>query len=250
MQIDFWTLGLQAANFLILVWLLHRFLYKPVLAAIAARQAEADRLTADGAQARAAVEAERSQLEAERAALAKSRDEVLAQARSAAEAERKSLLEKAGHDAEALTAEARKALAREQAEAARTVGRRAATLGGAIARKLLDRDLAEAVQDHLVDQLCADLEALPAETRTQIAGRLGEPGAVFEVASAAPLSAARTRRLRERLEQVLGVPAAPVFRVDPGLIAGAEVRFPFTVLRRTWSEDLDRIEAELVRDDA
>src|SRR5277367_4579663 len=38
MLIDWFTVGAQAINFLILVWLLRRFLYKPVLAAIDARE--------------------------------------------------------------------------------------------------------------------------------------------------------------------------------------------------------------------
>ena len=43
MHLDWWTIGLQTVNFAILVWLLHRFLYKPVLAMIDARKAEVRR---------------------------------------------------------------------------------------------------------------------------------------------------------------------------------------------------------------
>jgi F-type H+-transporting ATPase subunit b len=38
MLIDWFTVGAQALNFLILVWLLKRFLYKPILDAIDARE--------------------------------------------------------------------------------------------------------------------------------------------------------------------------------------------------------------------
>ena len=38
MLIDWFTVAAQAVNFLILVWLLKRFLYKPVLAAIDERE--------------------------------------------------------------------------------------------------------------------------------------------------------------------------------------------------------------------
>ena len=40
MHLDWWTIALQTINFAILVWLLHRFLYKPVLRMIDARKAE------------------------------------------------------------------------------------------------------------------------------------------------------------------------------------------------------------------
>ena len=38
MLIDWFTVAAQAVNFLILVWLLKRFLYKPVLAAVDERE--------------------------------------------------------------------------------------------------------------------------------------------------------------------------------------------------------------------
>ncbi len=38
MLIDWFTVGAQALNFLILVWLMKRFLYKPILNAIDARE--------------------------------------------------------------------------------------------------------------------------------------------------------------------------------------------------------------------
>ena len=38
MLIDWFTVGAQIVNFLILVWLLKRFLYKPILDAIDARE--------------------------------------------------------------------------------------------------------------------------------------------------------------------------------------------------------------------
>lgn len=38
MLIDWFTVGAQALNFLILVWLMKRFLYRPVLNAIDARE--------------------------------------------------------------------------------------------------------------------------------------------------------------------------------------------------------------------
>ena len=38
MLIDWFTVGAQALNFIILVWLLKRFLYKPILNAVDARE--------------------------------------------------------------------------------------------------------------------------------------------------------------------------------------------------------------------
>ena len=75
MQFDWWTLALQTVNFAVLVWLLHRFLYKPVLRMVDARRTDVEKQYADAraAEARAktelaAIEAERADIGAERAA--------------------------------------------------------------------------------------------------------------------------------------------------------------------------------------
>ena len=57
MQIDWWTLGLQAVNALVLIWLLAHFLFRPVVNAIGTRQKAAGQLLAD---AKAAKEAQRA----------------------------------------------------------------------------------------------------------------------------------------------------------------------------------------------
>jgi len=47
MNFSWWTFALQAANFLILVWLLRRFLFKPVGAIVARRKEEIARAMAE-----------------------------------------------------------------------------------------------------------------------------------------------------------------------------------------------------------
>lgn len=59
MQIDWWTLGLQTVNALVLIWLLAHFLFRPVVDAIATRQKAAGQLLADAQAAKTAAENER-----------------------------------------------------------------------------------------------------------------------------------------------------------------------------------------------
>ena len=56
MQIDWWTLGLQAVNFLVLVWLLQRFLYKPVMRLIERRRQNVEKAFAEAEDARRKAE--------------------------------------------------------------------------------------------------------------------------------------------------------------------------------------------------
>jgi len=56
MHIDWWTLGLQTVNAVILIWFLARFLFRPVADAIAGRQEAAGRLLAEAKAAKTAAE--------------------------------------------------------------------------------------------------------------------------------------------------------------------------------------------------
>lgn len=249
MQIDPWTFGFQAANFLVLVWLLHRFLYKPVLKIIAARQAAADKLIADVKAEKAAAEALRQDLEIQKAGIAKQRDATLNEARAAADAERKALMAKAQADADAVKANAQKAFERERAGVVAQAGRDAARLAVSIVKRLLRETSGAPVQDLMLDRLCEDVAALPAESKQHIVERLTANGDGPRVVTAEALDARAAKRFTERLGKALGAPVKPKFKVDAGLLAGVEVHFPFTILRRSWSEDLKRIEAEIVDDD-
>jgi F-type H+-transporting ATPase subunit b len=249
MHFEPWTLGLQAANFLVLLWLLHRFLYRPILGIITARQAATDKLTSDLQSEREGLENQRQALERQQAALAAERETALAAMRSAAEAERKALLTKAQADADAVRAQAKTAFDRDRAEIVQAAGRDAARLAASIARRLLQEAAGPAIQARMLDRMCEDVRALPADTKQQIAGRLTGHDATLEVVTAEALDAAAAKDFGARLSTALGAPADPSFRVDAALIAGVEIHFPFTILRRTWAESLQRIEAELTHDD-
>ena len=60
MLIDWFTVGAQVVNFLILVWLLKRFLYRPILDAIDAREKRIARVLADTDAKKAAAQKEPS----------------------------------------------------------------------------------------------------------------------------------------------------------------------------------------------
>ena len=62
MHIDWSTLALQTINVLVLVWLLARFLFRPVKTIIAERRAAAEKLLADAAATRAQAEADAAEV--------------------------------------------------------------------------------------------------------------------------------------------------------------------------------------------
>jgi F-type H+-transporting ATPase subunit b len=246
MHIDGWTLILQAANFLILVWLLRRFLYRPVLAVIDQRRQATDAVLAEAAAARMAAEAAQRDLEARSAAAGADRDRLIEAAHAQAEAERAALLDKARHEADALLADARTHIERERRDAAAALRDRAGRLAVAIAQRLAQSIAPEGdgAADLFLDRICTVLHGLTGEERAAILDQLRGDGLV-RVVSALPLGESSRERCRQRLTTALDVPLNIQFADDRALIAGLEVHFPHTVLRHTWRDDLARALEEL-----
>src|ERR1700727_2967715 len=110
MLIDWFTAGAQALNFLILVWLLRRFLYKPILNAIDAREKRIDAELADAAAKKAEAKKECDDVQHKNDEFDQQRAALLSKATDEAKAERERLLDEARKAADALSAKRQETL--------------------------------------------------------------------------------------------------------------------------------------------
>ena len=79
MHIDLWALALQATNFVILAWLLHRFLYRPVTTVVAQRRALVQKDFEEAQQAKHAADVHRRGYEHRIAEITSERERVIAE---------------------------------------------------------------------------------------------------------------------------------------------------------------------------
>lgn len=237
MHIDLWTLALQTTNALVLVWLLARFLFRPVAAVIAARREAADKLLADAEVQRQKTAKEAASLAHERDSLAAEGDRILAEARAAAEAERAHLLQQATEAAKRLQADAQNAIAGDRQTMREALEREAADLALTIATRLLQRVPPHELNRAFVDTLAETLATHPA--------RSGLAGADLDLHSAVPLDETQRADIRRTLARALGAPPRINFQTDPGLLAGIELAAPSLLIRNSWRADLDRITQSL-----
>jgi F-type H+-transporting ATPase subunit b len=84
MQIDWLTITAQIVNFLILVWLLQRFLYRPITNAMARREERIETRLSEARAAHKRVEEEAGRLRAQQQALEASREATMSEARKVA----------------------------------------------------------------------------------------------------------------------------------------------------------------------
>src|ERR1700689_2370801 len=104
MLIDWFTIGAQALNFLILVWLLKRFLYKPILNAIDAREKRIAAELADADAKKAEAQKDRDEFQHKSEAFDQQRAALLSKGTDEANAERQHLLDDARKASDALSA--------------------------------------------------------------------------------------------------------------------------------------------------
>jgi len=247
MSIDLWTIGFEAVNFLVLVWLLERLLYRPVLGVIGRRQAEIERLQQVDAAAHAALDAGQQRLDQERQAVAAERARALDEAHTQAREERARLEAEARSEMEQLLAAGRARLEHERADVARALRRKSAELGVTIARRLLSISTPPGGDGRFVETVCDQLRAMDTADRARLAAGLGE-GSVVQVITAQALGPEQQSECGERIAQAFGHPVDTTFSVDDSLIAGLEIVFPGLVLRHSWRDALADTEAALVEE--
>src|SRR5271165_3207246 len=114
MLINWFTVIAQAINFLILVWLLKRFLYKPILHAIDEREKGIATQLADVEAKKTVAQKERDDFQHKNEAFDQERAALLKKAADEAEAERQRLLGEAKRDADALRTKRQDTLESEQ----------------------------------------------------------------------------------------------------------------------------------------
>jgi F-type H+-transporting ATPase subunit b len=245
MTIDWWTLGIQTVNVVILVWLLGRFFWRPLAAMIEQRRASAQGILAEAEAKRREATAALAEIEARRGGFAQEREAILAAAHDAAERATTARLAEAATEAAALENAARAAIAREKAATDKAWAERASHLAVAIAERLAARLDGPAVRDAFLDWLLDEIRRLPEPARRAMAA----DGAALEAVSATPLEPSDQERYRARIVEALGAHAQIAFTADPALIAGLELRGPHLVVSNSWRADLARILEDITHDD-
>jgi F-type H+-transporting ATPase subunit b len=244
MHLDWWTIGLQTINFAILVWLLHRFLYRPVLSMIDARKADIALQYDNAKAAEQQAKTRLADVEAQRVGIAADREAALraagAQAQEAAEARRA----QAERDAQALLDDGRKTLAAERERALAEARKAALDLGAEFAQRLLADVPMQLRAEARIERVEQYIDALEQSERDALVRQLAD-GRPLTVVTAAPVAAPTTDLWTERLHRKLGSKIAVVFAVRPEIIAGVELHFPDAILRFTWQSALAAARSEL-----
>ena len=221
LEINLSTLLLQVANFLIMAYILTRFLFKPLKEMLDKRAGkatkaldEAEKAIHDAEALRLEYEKKRQNIDAEFAALKN-------EARIVIDQTRQQMLQEAYEEIEAMRARAQEEIEQQRAEALRLhrskIGELVSTLIQRMMQDMLNPEIHRAYLDAFLDQLRS----------VQLNGHIANNGAQAvsaELITTTPLAQEQEKRITATLETAVSQPVDLTCRVDPGLIAGAMIR--------------------------
>ncbi|NNU80083.1 hypothetical protein HMH01_06495 [Halovulum dunhuangense] len=245
MQIDWLTVVAQIVNFLVLVWLLQRLLYRPITDAMARREHRIETRLSEARAARAEVEAETEKLRAQRQDLEARREEALREARQSASDLRRELEEDLRKEMEARrrTWEAHLKDARDDfaARLRQRAGHQVVDIVARVLRDYAGSDLAGQVADTFVDRL-ANLDA---EARGRLKAAAARADGPVRVESSVPLRPAARSQITRAIHAHIAPDMGVDYGEDDGLLLGLRLSVGEQTVEWSAARFLGRLETTL-----
>ncbi|MBL3528946.1 MAG: F0F1 ATP synthase subunit delta [gamma proteobacterium endosymbiont of Lamellibrachia anaximandri] len=238
MELNWSTFILEIINFLILIWILKHFFYKPVLDVIARRRAGIEKNMEDA-----------QSLHSEAKALQKQYENRLAEwdherqaAREALDKEIQVERERQMSVLQATLEEERgknRFVAQRQLEASRLHSEKEALMQGAqFATKLLSAVSGPELEKRLIDLFLDELSSLPTEQLSKLQDTAGKSSNNILVTSAHPLDSNNRQSLERILHETIAVSGPVLYEQDKALLAGIRISIGAWILRANLLDEL------------
>lgn len=223
MLIDWFTVGAQTLNFLVLIWLLKHFLYKPILDAIDVREKRIAHELADAAKKQKEAEQERDDFNQKNVAFDQQRSELLQQATEEVNNERQRLLVKARADADDLTAKRQTALENEQQNLYDELGHLIRTNVFSITRKTLVDLSNKKLESAIVEVFIKRLHDLQGDAKLIFAAAIKKADNSLLIRSAFQLPDAEQANIQQAINECFSINVLLRFEIAEYTISGIEL---------------------------
>jgi F-type H+-transporting ATPase subunit b len=223
MLIDWFTVFAQVVNFLILVWLLKRFLYRPILDAIDAREKRIAKELADADATKSEAQQERDEFQHKNAEFEQQRNALMNKAEEEAKTERLHLLDEARQTADALSAKRQESLRIDAHNLNQAISRRTRQEVFAITRKALTDLATTSLEERLADVFARRLREMDEAAKKSIGESLKAASEPALVRSAFDLPEAQRAAIQQTLNQTFSAEINLRFETAPELISGIEL---------------------------
>lgn len=238
MELNWSTFILEIINFLILVWLLARFLYRPVMDVINNRRQEiqkkldhAEAVHNDAETLRRNYEDRMVEWESEKSTAMKQLQEEVA-------LERRRRLEELQNELDQEREKAGILNQRQMQEEKRNMEKQALQQGAAFSSKLLTRLARPELEAGLIDLVIEDLDTLAPAKRKLLATSYKKNSNGITISSAFPLTREKKNKIEQKLKSIIDKNISCTCIQEPELIAGLRIRIGAWLLQANLQDEL------------
>jgi F-type H+-transporting ATPase subunit b len=223
MLIDWFTIGAQVLNFLILVWLMKRFLYKPILNAIERREQRIATELANADKKKTEAQKESDEFRHKNEEFDQQRTLLLRNATEEAKTERQRLLDAAREAAITLSSKRQEALRNDVQNLHQAISRRTQQEVFAIARKALTDLATTSLEERIGEVFTRRLREMDDSMKANLAEILKTASDPAIVRSAFDLPEEQRAAIQNALNETFSFEIQIRFETVPALISGIEL---------------------------
>jgi F-type H+-transporting ATPase subunit b len=223
MLIDWFTVGAQALNFLILVWLLKHFLYKPILNAIDARENRIAKELADADAKKTEAQKESDEFQKKNEEFDQQRAALLTKATDEAKAERQRLLDEARKAADALIAKRQESLINDAQNLNQAISHLTQKEVFSITRKALTDLATVSLEERMGEVFTRRLRTMEGQAKARLGEALKTASEPALVRSAFDLPAEQRAAIQNALNETFSAEIHVRFETAPDLVSGIEL---------------------------
>jgi F-type H+-transporting ATPase subunit b len=238
-ELNWLTFFLQIVNFLVLVWILKRFLYKPVLEAIAQRKAVIDKTLSDATARQADAQALERQYQNRLADWESEKEKLHVEVAEQINAQRAQMMAQLENALKQEREKARVLEERRQNELRNRAEEAGIAKGVQFTGRLLARAASPELESKLVSLTLEDLPRLSADQLQGLRSVCQQAGLQVKVTSAFPLTPAQRGVILEKLKEVTQDRIAVEFNEERRLLAGLRISIGPWVLRANLEDELE-----------
>ena len=238
MELNWSTFILEIINFLVLVWILKHFLFKPVMDIIARRRTEIERSLADAETLKTDAQGLQNQYESRLADWEQERQNLRETLAREIELERSNRMAELQTVLEQEREKAKMAEQRRQEDAMRKVEETALMQGAQFATLLLKQTSGPDTETRLIEMAINELEHLPAEHVENVQKSLGKSSKPVVVVTAFPLLDEQRNKLSLVLSKLTQSDKQVRFEQNRELLAGIRITIGAWVLGANLQDEL------------
>jgi F-type H+-transporting ATPase subunit b len=246
MQINWFTVIAQLVNFLVLVWLLKKYLYKPILDAVDEREKKIAAELKDAKSKMTEAKKEQDEFQKKNDAFDRHKKKMMDQVSADAEEEKQKLLDAAKKEAATVKKKLEDAAKELQENLNDQIAEKTQQEVFSIARKALVELASTNLEEQTLQVFIGKIKAITGKDKKQFIDAFHASAGPLSVKSAFELSEKEQKSIKAAIESILGDDGKYEFKTDDKMISGVELATKGYKLSWSFSAYIDSLEKSMV----